>query len=77
MKALKNAAQHNAKLSEFYYTIEELEEFTHYPDVFKLTTFTTDYRVSLENAELKVVCKDGYYTNMVITEYGNKYYVEL
>ena len=79
MKALKRAAQKNAKLNEYYYRPQDLPQIAALDDdVFMLQTSVVDYRVSLENAKIDVELDPyGHYTVVVTTQHNRRYYVTL
>lgn len=89
MKTLKKANQKNVLLNKEYYTEEEIKRMIDYEGVWYLDdnykclrnykdvdVMSLDLRIECENAELKVICKDGYYTNVMIKN-GKEYFVEL
>ena len=89
MKTLKKASQRNVLINKYYYSETELKEMMDYDRVWYLDddyncsrnykgvdVMNLDLRIECENAELKIICKDGYYTNVLIKN-GKEYFVEL
>ena len=91
MKTLKKASQKNVLLDKDFYTEDEikllmdrgivwnLDKDNDYKCSFNydnLNVMNLDLRIDCTNAELKVICKDGYYTNVLIKN-DEIYYVLL
>ena len=77
MKILKRAEQTNFIVNEDFYTRHELEEMVHLGTIV-IFFYDCDYRIyACDCKEVKVICHEGFYTNVAITNSGEQIFIRL
>lgn len=75
MKILKKAEQKNFIVNKDFYTRWELEEMLNRGTIVNLFD---DYRIyACDCKEVKVICNEGFYTTVVITNSGEQIFVQI
>ena len=89
MKTLKRAKQNNVELNKDMYSRYDLIRMLDNREIFYIDEekfepcyesmfYNETFRVFLdEMKEIKVICHEGYYTNVVVTNDGRNYFVTL
>lgn len=79
MKILKKAEQKNFRVDMSFYRDYELEELEEQGEISgSLFYGEKNYVVFTSNCkEVKVICHNGYYTNVVVTNSGKQIFIEI
>ena len=74
MKILKKAEQKNFKVDTYYYTKYDIEEMEKRGIIKNID----DYRIFAANCkEVKVICHEGFYTSVAITNSDEQIFIQL